>query len=265
MIHVQLMWRTWMTQYDCRLYRTRPRLSRPARVTPHHQNRISSFASVLYPCSPGAPMSSRNLSLVLSAQNTLRLTLAYASPAAALSLRLLPRIAKIIAYLVLILNFRSLPFGWHSMLMFCIFATRFSFFSYPTAIIFWPVIKIRWHAWCARMRTLSLSSAVRDAAASKYLDTLSPVGQNPLNLTVVTKGWAGAYHRSFINRLLSSVPVNLCISLPLFLIGIDDCDYNRHLSNSSYPKVRDGSSRTLRWGRGQRVGVSSLILVLGSA
>ena len=76
-------------------------------------------------------MPPRNLSLVLSAQNTLRLTLAYASPAAALSLRLLPRLAKVIAYLLLILNFRSLPFGWHSMLIACILATRFLFFSPP--------------------------------------------------------------------------------------------------------------------------------------
>lgn len=163
-------------------------------------------------------MSTRNLSLVLSVHNTLRLTLAYASPAAALSLRLLPRLAKIIAYLVLILNFRSLPFGWHSMFIACILATRFLFyfiFLNPKAVVFWPVIKIRWHAWCARMRTLSLSSAVRDAAASKYLDGLSPVGQNPLSLTVVTKAWAGAYNQSSINRLLSSVPVNLCISFSL--------------------------------------------------
>ena len=143
-------------------------------------------------------MPPRNLSLVLSAQNTLRLALAYASPAAALSLRLLPRLAKVIAYLLLILNFRSLPFGWHSMLIPCILATRFLLFFYPTAVVFWPVIKVRWHAWCARIRTLSLSSAVRDAAACKYLDGLSPVGQNPLNLTVVTKAWAGAYHRSIM-------------------------------------------------------------------
>jgi acyl-CoA thioesterase FadM len=61
------------------------------------------------------------------------------------------------------------------------------------------------------MRTLSLSSAVRDAAACEFLDGLSPVGQNPLDLTIVTKAWAGP----------------------------DDCDYNRHLSNSSYPKVLD--------------------------
>ncbi|KAI0267896.1 hypothetical protein BGY98DRAFT_1101856 [Russula aff. rugulosa BPL654] len=77
----------------------------------------------------------------------------YASPALALSLRVLPRLAKLVAYILIILNLRSLPFAWHIHL-------------------FWPVIKIRCRAWCARIRTLSLSSAVREAAARKFLDDL---------------------------------------------------------------------------------------------
>ena len=40
---------------------------------------------------------------------------AYASPAVALSLRVLPRLAKLVAYILIILNVRSLPFAWHSM------------------------------------------------------------------------------------------------------------------------------------------------------
>jgi hypothetical protein len=39
----------------------------------------------------------------------------YASPALALSLRVLPRLAKLVAYILIILNLRSLPFAWHSM------------------------------------------------------------------------------------------------------------------------------------------------------
>jgi hypothetical protein len=65
----------------------------------------------------------------------------------------------------------------------------------PSVHLFWPVAKIRWHAWCARIRTFSLSSAVREAAACKFLDDLSPVGQNPLDYTIVTKAWAGMYQR----------------------------------------------------------------------
>jgi hypothetical protein len=112
--------------------------------------------------------------------------------------------------------------------------------------LFWPVIKIRCRAWCARIRTLSLSSAVREAAARKFLDDLCPVGQNPLDFTVVTKAWAGVYSLSFRSTKLchSSGCENFnlyVVVIRLFLVsslaGIDDCDYNLHLSNSSYPKV----------------------------
>ena len=55
--------------------------------------------------------------LIHTLQNALRLTLTYASPVAALSpgLRVLPHLAKLAAYILIILNIRSLPFGWHSM------------------------------------------------------------------------------------------------------------------------------------------------------
>ena len=45
----------------------------------------------------------------------LHLVKAYGFPAVALSLRALPRLAKFIAYLLILLNVRSLPFAWHSM------------------------------------------------------------------------------------------------------------------------------------------------------
>lgn len=83
----------------------------------------------IHPCSPGfpnTPMPPPNFSLVRSVQNTLRLTLAHASPAAAFGLRVLPRLAKLIAYLLLILNFRSLPFGWHSMFILVISCSQCS-------------------------------------------------------------------------------------------------------------------------------------------
>jgi len=55
------------------------------------------------------------------------------------------------------------------------------------------------------MRTLSLSSAVRDAAACEFLDGLSPVGQNPLDKTIVTKAWAGV----FISLLSSEAKLSI--------------------------------------------------------
>jgi hypothetical protein len=121
----------------------------------------------------------------------------YASPAVALSLRLLPRLAKLVAYILIILNVRSLPFAWHSMppppYPFLITQMLILFLFMFTVHLYWPVVKIRWRAWCARIRTLSLSSAVREAAARKFLDDLCPVGQNPLDFTIVTKAWAGVY------------------------------------------------------------------------
>ena len=44
-----------------------------------------------------------------------------------------------------------------------------------------------------------LSSVVRDAAACKFFDGLSPVGQNPIGPTLVTKAWAGTYHVPLFN------------------------------------------------------------------
>lgn len=43
-------------------------------------------------------------------------------------------------------------------------------------------------------RTFSFSPATRKAAACKFLDNLSPVGQNPLDKILVTTAWAGASH-----------------------------------------------------------------------
>ena len=82
--------------------------------------------------------------------------------------------------------------------------------------LFWPVIKIRCRAWCARIRTLSLSSAVREAAARKFLDDLCPVGQNPLDFTIVTKAWAGVYPLSFRSTKLchsSGCENSICVLL----------------------------------------------------
>jgi len=98
-------------------------------------------------------------------------------------------------------------------------------FMFPVHL-FWPVVKIRWRAWCARIRTLSLSSAVREAAARKFLDDLCPVGQNPLDFTIVTKAWAGVYTVfSSTNQTLHSPGEILCVvirllSVPVFLLQV---------------------------------------------
>jgi hypothetical protein len=93
-----------------------------------------------------------------------------------------------------------------------VFTTQHSFI-YGLVNLFWPVAKIRWRAWCARIRTLSLSPAVREAAACKFLDDLSPVSQNPLDWTIVTKAWAGACH-ILSSTILHSSSETLCYSYP---------------------------------------------------
>ncbi|KAI9447495.1 hypothetical protein H4582DRAFT_1803022 [Lactarius indigo] len=115
------------------------------------------------------------------------------SPAAALSLGLsvLPGLAKTFAFLLLILNVRSLPLVWH--------------FN-----VFLPITRLWWLARRARIRTF-FSSSTNKNDAHKFRDDLVPIGQNPLDHKLVTKAWAGP----------------------------DECDYNWHLSNSSYPKLLD--------------------------
>jgi hypothetical protein len=117
-----------------------------------------------------------------------------ASPAAALSLSLslLPGLAKSVAFLLVILNMRSLPLVWHLK-------------------VFWPLTRLWWLVSRARIRTHFFSSPTRKNDAHKFRDDLVPIGQNPLDHTLVTEAWAGP----------------------------DDCDYNWHLSNSSYAKILD--------------------------
>jgi hypothetical protein len=87
--------------------------------------------------------------------------------------------------------------------------------------LFWPVVKIRWRAWCARIRTLSLSSAVREAAARKFLDDLCPVGQNPLDFTIVTKAWAGVYLVFSSTTFFAHSSVEtLCVVSSPFLVSV---------------------------------------------
>ena len=89
----------------------RPKLPEPPPLTSHKLAETRARAHVLMSLS--VPIAGRNLSL----GPALHLVKAYASPAVALSLRALPRLAKFVAYLLIILNARSLPFAWHSTLL----------------------------------------------------------------------------------------------------------------------------------------------------
>lgn len=110
------------------------------------------------------------------------------------SLTGLASLAKYTAALLVLLNIRSFPFAWHLR-------------------VFAPLISLRAQYYFLCFRMLFASKKHAAAVKQKWLDGLSPVGQNPLALQVRHRAWAGP----------------------------DDCDYNFHLSNSCYPKIMDGA------------------------
>ncbi|KAJ3997656.1 hypothetical protein F5050DRAFT_1750545 [Lentinula boryana] len=113
------------------------------------------------------------------------------------SLRL---IFKALFFLVLILNVRAIPGGWHWRL-------------------FWPVTKIRLQYLIARMHSLWALSGTRGKARrqgmemrmEKWLESITPVGAHPFEFETRYKSW----------------------------VTLDESDFNMHMSNSSYPKVLD--------------------------
>ncbi|KAF8636053.1 hypothetical protein AX17_003837 [Amanita inopinata Kibby_2008] len=79
--------------------------------------------------------------------------------------------------------------------------------------IFRPVFSIRFQHRLLKLRTLFLPRSTRDVYEDRWLDTLCLIGQHPIKTTVLYKSWA----------------------------SIDDCDFNGHLSNSSYAKTCDAA------------------------
>ena len=73
----------------------------------------------------------------------------------------------------------------------------------PKVRVFRPVLYTRFRWW-----TLTLSSKKRK---DQWLDSISPIGKSPFELSSVYNTWAGP----------------------------DESDYNMHLSNSSYAKIND--------------------------
>ncbi|KAJ4490727.1 hypothetical protein J3R30DRAFT_3424595 [Lentinula aciculospora] len=114
--------------------------------------------------------------------------------------RSLQIILKTILFLVLILNVRALPGGWHWRL-------------------FWPVTKVRLQYMAARTRSfwalLGRSGKARkegmEMRMEKWLESITPVGAHPFEFETRYKSW----------------------------VTLDESDFNMHMSNSSYPKVLD--------------------------
>ena len=79
---------------------------------------------------------------------------------------------------------------------------------------------------------------IRNAKNEQFLESLSPVGVNPLDMTCVYKTWAGQYGHSTDPEIV----------LKFSHLGPDDCDFNFHLSNSCYAKVSRVNLRYTRRG-----------------
>ncbi|EKM52920.1 uncharacterized protein PHACADRAFT_261613 [Phanerochaete carnosa HHB-10118-sp] len=76
-----------------------------------------------------------------------------------------------------------------------------------------PVYELRFRWWAVWWRNVFASKKRMLQVMDKFLKDLCPVGEDPLSYTVTVKQWAGP----------------------------DDCDFNWHLSNSSYPKQLDAA------------------------
>ncbi|KAI0338644.1 hypothetical protein BDW22DRAFT_1348350 [Trametopsis cervina] len=77
--------------------------------------------------------------------------------------------------------------------------------------VFVPVIEIRTRYALHHLSTLFMSKKAKWESKDKFLSGLCPIGEDPIKFTTYATSWAGP----------------------------DDCDFNLHLSNSSYPKHLD--------------------------
>ncbi|KAG6828966.1 hypothetical protein H0H92_006148 [Tricholoma furcatifolium] len=109
-------------------------------------------------------------------------------------LKFAPTAAKYLVFLLFLVNIRSWPLAWHFR-------------------VFRPVFAIRFQHTLVQLRTIFKSKAEKIKAEDEWLDSISPVGGDPLNYVVRYNTWA----------------------------SIDDSDFNGHLSNSSYGKTLDSS------------------------
>ncbi|KAH9945225.1 uncharacterized protein BXZ73DRAFT_86752 [Epithele typhae] len=125
-----------------------------------------------------------------------------------------------LADLIRILSAQSFKFA-PKFLKYCFFLLfLFQFRSWPLAWHFFvwrPVFKLRGHYRLTRLLYTFSSAKVRQQKMDEWIESLSHVGVNPFDLLVDFKTWAGP----------------------------DDCDYNLHLSNSSYPKRLDATRMKL--------------------
>ncbi|KAF5378479.1 hypothetical protein D9615_007086 [Tricholomella constricta] len=109
-------------------------------------------------------------------------------------IRYVPTLAKYLLCLLFLINVRSWPLMWHFR-------------------VFRPVFRIRLEHKLLQWRTMFMSRARKIQAEDEWLDSISPVGADPMSFSIKYNTWA----------------------------SIDDSDFNGHLSNSSYAKTMDSA------------------------
>lgn len=143
-------------------------------------------------------------------------------------------VIKYAALLLFLVNIRSWPLIWH-----CECAILSPGLCYLTCLqvrVFNPVFAVRLRWYLLQLRLLFKSTQAKRSIKAKWLGELSPVGVDPLDFVHVWKNWACE-----CMQLLC-----VCFSLITTTAALDDCDYNMHLSNSCYAKVRPNVTDSLR-------------------
>ncbi|KAF8060216.1 hypothetical protein FPV67DRAFT_1513845 [Lyophyllum atratum] len=105
-----------------------------------------------------------------------------------------PTLAKYVLWLVILVNMRSWPLAWHFR-------------------VFRPVFRIRLAHKMVVLRSMFKSGATKIQAEDEWLDSICPVGSDPLKYVIKYNSWA----------------------------SLDESDFNGHLSNSSYAKTMDAA------------------------
>ena len=117
-------------------------------------------------------------------------------------------ILKYTAYIVLLVNFGSLPFVWHSESHYRLFIPLLGCRSvrdmrifgltrvFLAVRVFWPILAARLDYWILRFKLVFASKKERTQALIAWGENLSPVGANPFELTTVYRRWASMYFKS---------------------------------------------------------------------
>ena len=148
--------------------------------------------------------------------------------------RMLPSLPKAALYLsafFVLVNINSFPFIWH-----CKSPqsppqrTRWSLrYSIDTDKIFRHIWIIRIRLLLYKLTLIRKPSEVRKELEAAWLEKLIPIGSGTCSFLFYIPGRA--------SYALASDPWG-CGTVIKKLAGPDESDYNLHLSNSSYPKVR---------------------------